>query len=721
MNIATSSRQLSVKKFSLALLPLSVLLSMQSMAAAAVSTAESTNQTATEPTTDLGVLSAQTDSYRTTATKTALDPDDAPMSYSRIEQQTLKERQADSVSSALRYEPGVSTESRGTVSIFDEYEMRGFKNYSNFYDGMRLPYDGTWNLMPQVDAYTTEAVEVLKGPASSLYGYNEPGGMINQIAKTPKATQQTEIQLRVGSHNLGEIAVDTTGPMSDTLNYRFVGLARQKDGQMQTTEEKRVLLNPSIEWKPSNNVSVLANLYYQDDPDMLPSTPLPSVGTVYQASYGKLGADAYAGDKWNSFSKKVFMPSETINWQINDHLTFKHTLRYTDAEAQQQNTYHQGFAENSDRELIRTAYTTDESMTNWATDNQLAYQLYTDKTSHNLLFGVDFQHTKSNAKYADAMYQGIPTIDLAEPNYDLFAKQPINLTGYQQQDDITQRQLGVYLQDEMQWDKLTVVAGLRRDNFKSTTDSQAIGSDNKTTINKANETTGRLAGVYHFDNGFAPYISYSQSFQPLVGSNYLTGEPFKPTTANQFEVGVKYQSDDKNTSATLSAYDITKENEKITAIDWSKQTQTGEITSKGFEVAANHRLTDWLDIGLGYGYVDAEISKDEYNPQLVGNMPQQVAKHKASLWANITPTDKTSVNIGVRHHAGMQIDKENSDTLPSVTLVDLVGKYKINDTYSAGLNISNLFDKTYVGSCYDKNNCWMGPERQVSMSLTAKF
>ncbi len=186
-------------------------------------------------------------------------------------------------------------------------------------------------------------------------------------------------------------------------------------------------------------------------------------------------------------------------------------------------------------------------------------------------------------------------------------------------------------------------------------------------------------------------------------------------------MGVKYQSDDKNTSATLSAYDITKENEKITAIDWSKQTQTGEITSKGFEVAANHRFTDWLDIGLGYGYVDAEISKDEYNPQLVGNMRQQVAKHKASLWANITPTHKTSVNIGVRHHAGMQIDKENSDTLPSVTLVDLVGKYKINDTYSAGLNISNLFDKTYVGSCYDKNNCWMGPERQVSMSLTAKF
>ena len=97
------------------------------------------------------------------------------------------------------------------------------------------------------------------------------------------------------------------------------------------------------------------------------------------------------------------MPSETINWKINDLLTFKHTLRYTDADAQQKNTYHKGFSEGSDSQLIRTAYTTDEKMTNWATDNQLAYSLITDNTSHNLLLGVDYQKTDSTAKYADAM------------------------------------------------------------------------------------------------------------------------------------------------------------------------------------------------------------------------------------------------------------------------------------------------------------------------------
>lgn len=124
---------------------------------------------------------------------------------------------------------------------------------------------------------------------------------------------------------------------------------------------------------------------------MVPSTPLPAVGTVYDASYGKLGSDAYAGDKWNRFSKEVFMPSVTVNWDINDKLTFKHIMRYTDAEAQQRNTYNNKLTEGNDKILKRSAYTTDENMSNWITDNQLAYQLDTANTSHNLLFGIEYQ------------------------------------------------------------------------------------------------------------------------------------------------------------------------------------------------------------------------------------------------------------------------------------------------------------------------------------------
>ncbi|WP_230708404.1 TonB-dependent siderophore receptor [Psychrobacter sp. CCUG 69069] len=678
------------------------------------------------PSTTLDAVTVYADSYRSTGTKTALDPNDAPMSYTRIDQELLQKRQADSVNAALRYEPGVTTESRGTVSIFDEYNIRGFKTYSNFYDGLRLPYDGAWNLMPQVDIYATEAVEILKGPASSLYGYAAPGGMVNQVAKSPKNTQASEVQLRLGNQNLREVAIDTTGPLTDTLNYRLVALKRKKDGQMQTTEEERTLINPSLEWQATDDVSVLANLFYQDDPEMVPSTPLPAVGTVYNASYGKLDSDAYAGDKWNRFSKEVFMPSVTVNWDLNDQLTFKHVTRYTDAEAQQRNIYNRGFVEGSDTTLNRVAYTTDETMNNWTTDNQLAYQLDTANTSHNLLFGVEYQETDSNATYYDAGPAGTPNLDLSSPDFSQINADNLPLDIYRQKQDIEQSQLGLYVQDEMQWQDLTVVAGLRHDNFDSSTEQTeatkgAIYSD-KTISNDASETSGRLAAIYDFDNGLSPYVSYSQSFQPVVGSNFITNEPFKPTTADQLEAGIKYLSSDRATQGTLAVFDITQKNVIVTNPSNSQQkVQTGEITSKGVEISGSHMLNDWVDIAASYSYTDAEITEDEFNPDVVGNTPAQIAKHKATLWADYYATDKLTLNAGVRYEGGMQVDKQNSDELPSVTLVDIGGNYQINPMLAVGASINNLFDKTYVGACYDLDNCWMGPERQVSVSLKASF
>ncbi|HCN16889.1 MULTISPECIES: TonB-dependent siderophore receptor [Psychrobacter] len=678
------------------------------------------------PSTTLDAVTVYADSYRSTGTKTALDPNDAPMSYTRIDQELLQKRQADSVNAALRYEPGVTTESRGTVSIFDEYNIRGFKTYSNFYDGLRLPYDGAWNLMPQVDIYATEAVEVLKGPASSLYGYAAPGGMVNQVAKSPKNTQASEMQLRLGNQNLKEVAIDTTGPLTDTLNYRLVALKRKKDGQMQTTEEERTLINPSLEWQATDDVSVLANLFYQDDPEMVPSTPLPAVGTVYNASYGKLDSDAYAGDKWSRFSKEVFMPSVTVNWNINDQLTFKHVTRYTDAEAQQRNIYNRGFVEGSDTTLNRVAYTTDETMHNWTTDNQLAYQLDTANTSHNLLFGVEYQETDSNATYYDAGAAGTPNLDLSSPDFSQINGDNLPLDTYRQKQDIEQSQLGLYVQDEMQWQDLTVVAGLRHDNFDSSTEQTeaskgAVYSD-KTISNDASETSGRLAAIYDFDNGLSPYASYSQSFQPVVGSNFITNEAFKPTTADQLEAGIKYLSSDRATQGTLAVFDITQKNVVVTNPSNSQQkVQTGEITSKGVEISGSHMLNDWVDIAASYSYTDAEITEDEFNPDVVGNTPAQIAKHKATLWADYYATDKLTLNAGVRYEGGMQVDKQNSDELPSVTLVDIGGNYQINPMLAVGASINNLFDKTYVGACYDLENCWMGPERQMSVSLKASF
>ena len=334
--------------------------------------------------------------------------------------------------------------------------------------------------------------------------------MVNQVSKTPQATPSHQVRLRGGSQNLMEIGLDSTGALSDDLNYRLVALGRQKDGQMQTTEEERVMVNPSLEWQATDALNVLASVYYQDDPKATPSVPLPAIGTVYDASYGKLDSDAFAGDNWVNYEREVLMPKLTLNWDVADNVTFKHVSRYTDADALQKNIYNRGLVQdyapdypNGDALLVRDAYITDEEMSNYSTDNQLAFEFATGQLSHNVLFGVDYQNTDSKVTYQDAgsidpatFTEFTPILDLSNPDYNLVDPDALPLDTYVQNDDITVKQIGYYLQDEVKFNDLTVVAGVRFDDFESknyqTKASSGAVYEQGEVVNEADETSGRL-------------------------------------------------------------------------------------------------------------------------------------------------------------------------------------------------------------------------------------
>jgi iron complex outermembrane receptor protein len=228
-------------------------------------------------------------------------------------------RQAQTVSEALRYSSGVTTESRPTITIFDQFTIRGFDTYQTFYDGLPLLSNNSWNLYPQVDSFATESLEILKGPASSLYGLVPPGGMINQVAKYPKDENETLIRAAVGSDSLFELGLDTTGQLTDNARYRVVALGRKQDGFQDTTENERYTIAPSVTIDLSKATELTLSAYYQDDPEMVPSTPLPGVGTLYEAPYGKLDTSVYAGDEnWNSYSREVLMLGYKLNHEFND-------------------------------------------------------------------------------------------------------------------------------------------------------------------------------------------------------------------------------------------------------------------------------------------------------------------------------------------------------------------------------------------------------------------
>ena len=662
--------------------------------------------------------------YRTTGTKSGLEPMEAPMSFEIYGSELLEARQVDSVNEALRYVPGVTPESRPTVTIFDQYTIRGFQSYRNYYDGLPLQYNGLWNLAPQVDAFATESIEVLKGPTSVLYGSAPPGGMVNQTAKQPQSGRETTLRARIGTNALRELAVDSTGAISDELDFRLIALTRSRDGQQVTTEESRHTLAPSLTWTISPQTRINFNVYRQRDPEMVPSTPLPASGTRYRADYGRLDSDAYAGDRnWAGFERDVTMAGWKFEHAFNDAVTFLQNFRHTAADAYQRNTYNSGL-EPDGRTLNRSAYFTDERQNGFVIDNQLALRFAHGDVKHRVLLGVEYQKLKSRIRYGDTLGNGTPSIDLSNPDYGQMDPSSLPTDFYTEDHRIDQRQLGVYLQDEIEWGQLTLIGGLRRDRYRSEDRADYVYGgfpyDGNTEIDQR-ATSGRLAAIYKFDNGVAPYINYSESFEPESGVDSVTGKAFKPTTAKQIETGMKYRSGDGRTELTAAWFDISKKNVVVSTPDFAQRTQTGEVRSTGTELSVRRLFADSVDVTLALTRMNVRVTDNELDPSIVGNTPVWVAEKQASIWANWYATPRLTVSGGVRYIGESQLDAANSDTVPAYTLVDFAASYQIDPTWRMGFTVSNVFDRRYVGACYDINNCWMGAERGVELSLQARF
>lgn len=687
---------------------------------------------ANEPT-SIETISVLGQTYRNTATKTSLEPEETPQAINVIDSELLEARGVKSLNQALRYTPGVTTEQKGSsVTMYDTFNIRGFDVNQSYYDGLALQSLTGWNLQPQIDPIAIQQVEVFKGPTSVLYGSMPPGGMVNMIAKSPQSENNTKLSIKTGSRNLREASIDTTGQFGDSnVNYRFIGLAREQDGQVNQTEEKRYLVAPSIDWHISEDTLLNVNVYYQNDPAMGINSSMPSAGMFNDGPDGQSTTpNTFVGDtNWSSLEREVFLAGYKFEHNFNKQWSFLQSFRYMKADLKQQNTYH--LASGYDPltgDLDRNIYDTTESSEGIVIDNQLAATLYTDNVEHNLLLGLDYQKLEGTSTYNEyGTTSQFGTFNIFNPNNNMIDPSALTAT-YQAEDKVKLEQLGVYFQDQMRIDKLVVIAGGRIDQFKSSSDySDAYGGS----YSKADQSqfSYRVGGLYNFDNGLAPFASYSTSFQPTASSN---GENYDPELAQQVEVGIKYQAPDMSKTGSISVFNIVKSDALMAdpTDPWASQLQVGELTSRGVEVEGQWYLTDSLDVTANYTYLDVEITEDSDNG-LEGTTPIYVPTHTANLWANYFVYDGilagSMSSAGVRYVGEMQVDATNTQgKVPDYTVVNLSFSYDFSyltpsmGGVTANLIINNVFDQESY-ACYDQYNCWYGAERSAELALNYSF
>ncbi|MFP5301773.1 TonB-dependent siderophore receptor [Cobetia sp. SIMBA_158] len=672
----------------------------------------------------------------TAATKTDTGYLETPQAVSTITRDDIDKRAAETVQRAADYTPGVFTNQIGASNRYDYLVLRGFSDGSvsnTFLDGLKLMGDsGSYSSMT-IDPYFLDSIEVVKGPSSVLYGRSSPGGLVAMQSKRPEFQDSGQVRFTVGDDNERSAAFDLTGPLDDEqrIAYRLTGLASAEDTQVDSVEEERYAFSPQITMDVTDDTTVTLMGYFQKDPEGGYHSGLPYEGTVVNYNGTKLDNNFFDGDEdFEKFERTERMFGYDFEHRFNENVTARQKFRYLSSDVDYETVYQTGWV--SGTELSRGYTAADESLNAWTVDNQIESHFTTGNFDHVLLVGADYQRRENNVNWYSETYDYYnvntgSSSDYDDDEYDSFTDEKRQL-----------EQAGIYVHEQIGWGNWNLAAGLRKDwvsihneGYNDYNEYKQDGQVNNyySEIDDSlddSEITGRIGLIYGFDNGISPYISYSTSFTPnsYVGED---GDLLDPSTGKQTEVGLKYQPNGTRDHYSISLFRINQENvvSKDPLNDFYES--TGEIESQGVELEARSQLTRDFALQAGYSYTDVTYAKAEDGTE--GNDANQVPKHQVSIWGdyafNEGPLTGLNAGLGVRYYADMWADSENTEKVPSYALVDALVGYDLSQIGWSGtsvqLNVSNLFDKEYIASCYNTSFCYYGAERSMTATLTYDF
>lgn len=665
-----------------------------------------------------------------TGTKTDTPILEIPQTINVVTAEQVQTQGARNLTQALRYTPGLNVGGfTDRNAIADEITSRGFAPTPLYLDGAYLPYAGSLGGAPQIDPYTLERIEVLKGPSSVLYGQNQPGGIINMVSKRPTTEQRSQVKLGAGSYDRVNGAFDTSGPIDDQkeFTYRVIGVGKKGGQQVDHTHSERMLLAPSLTWTPNDDTSLTLLAQIQRDDGLEDYQALPMIGSLKRGPNGeRIDREFFSGDtKYNDYKRDQYVFGYDFTHNFTDDLKYRSTARYTDVRDQYKGFYLRSFVTD---DAGVTDYTRANRVkldwrqhnTAYTVDNNLEYKFNTGALEHTTLMGVDYRHF--NRKYDGYNAYNVLPINLygENNNYDTSSVTPELDTKW----DNTIRQTGVYLQDQIKLDKWILTIGGRQDWAEvENKDLLARTVEEK----RDHKFTSRVGLTYVTDFGLAPYVSYSESFLPTLGTAAPErgGKGFEPTEGQQYEVGVKYQPFDQ-TLITASVFQIKQKNVLTGDTDYPQyQAQSGEVRSRGVELEVKSTF-DNIDVMAAASYLDSFYTKDTWGNK--DNRSEAQAPVSALVWANYHFTQASlnglTFGAGARYTGRKPGDAANSFDVPSYVVYDTTVSYDMGKLspslrgVQTSVNVQNIFDREYISDCNYSFGCYYGQERVASVEVS---
>ncbi len=697
---------------------------------ASVAAATSTDESDASEPQDHGVIVVTGEKATTIAssgTKSATPIVETPQSITVISAADIAGLGLQNLNQALRFVAGVTPETRGaSAEVYDQFKLRGF-DAPVYLDGLRQFGSATGYAVPQVDVSRLDRVEIIKGPASVLYGQSSPGGLVAEVSKLPldRATYGA-VSGTYGTYDLYRVDADIGGRAGDGVLWRIYGSANGADDQQTQGQGKRErqTISAAVTAGAGSSTSFTLLGAYSHDPFNGNYGVFPTLGTLIDNPAGKISTKFYGGEPGDFFRREQAALTYIFNHDFGSGWALRSSGRYQYVKSRMGLVYTSGPAVDplpvAPTLYARSSYSTREQLNNWTFDNQLTGKVVTGPVTHNLLFGVDRQVAHSAGLSA---FGGGTPIDVFNPVYgtmptpqtpaDVQASFGIGSA------NVRQRQQGIYAQDQIAVGGLRVTLSGRQDWARQERNGKA---------QKDEKFTWRAGALYLLPFGLAPYASYSTSFQP-ENAELRDGSPPKPSLGKQIEAGAKYQPTGTSILVTAAWFRIEQTNVVVSYPDFTAD-QVGKVRSQGIEVEASAPLPYGFNAKLAYSRQRVKKVEDV----VAANIGLPLATvGRGGISANLEwaptegPASGFAIGGAVRH-----VDKTYADFYsdgvarysPAYTVFDALLRYDLGKlsprlaNVDLGVNATNLFDKKYLTSCFANYAwCWYGNRRTVQATI----
>jgi len=669
----------------------------------------------------LVVTAEQKDGYAvedaTTATRTDTPIRDIPQSISVIPQQVLEDQGGTRLNDALRNVPGVTIEGESSRTLFDSFTVRGFSSPSILRNGLREGNSSNFGISLGTETANVERIEVLRGPASVLYGQGGLGGTINIVTEQPLSEPFYEVEGTVDSYGFYRGSLDISGSLTSDrrLLYRLNAAVQTNESFIDFLESQTYFVAPTIAWEISDDTRLTLEAEYLERNQPNYDWGLPAEGTVLPNPNGEIPRNRYSSDpELDEQRRRIFRVGYNFEHRFSEDWQLRNAFRASFLSLEQVNIFPIELRPDK-RTLVRGVADIPYEQSNFYTfDTYVTGNFRTGSIEHQLVTGFDLsrQETLPTEGFDRAPIE----LDLFNPEYGL----PLPPITGRNESASRADALGIYVQDQVTLlDNLILVAGGRFD---------IVNQENRNLIAETTDFqqdeafSPRIGIVYQPIEPISLYASYSQGFRQVTGTTF-DNRLFEPERSTQYEVGVKADLTDQ-LFATLAFYDLTRSNVLTTNPDNPNfSIQTGEQRSRGIEFDVTGEILPSWNVIATYAYTDARITESNDFPE--GNRLNSVPEHAASLWTTYEIQDGDfqglGFGLGLFFVGEREGDLANSFSVPSYLRTDAALYYR-RDSFRAAINVKNLFDINYFNdSGYTNLRVYPGDPITVQGTISWEF